>query len=62
MSIKDERIVYSSRLKYFKSLANSQNVIEKLDHIYLFILLKLIRYKSLQSVSCAVELIVLHFF
>lgn len=66
MSIKDERIVYSSRLKYFKSLANSQNVIEKLDHIYLFIYLfcfsKLIRYKSLQSVSCAVELIVLHFF
>lgn len=39
MSIKDERIVYSSRLKYFKSLANSQNVIEKLDLIYLFILL-----------------------
>lgn len=39
MSIKDERIVYRSRLKYFKSLANSQNVIEKLDHIYLFILL-----------------------
>lgn len=62
MSIKDERIVYSSRLKYFKSLANSQNVIEKLDHIYLFCFSKLIRYKSLQSVSCAVELIVLHFF
>lgn len=51
MSIKDERIVYSSRLKYFTSLANSQNVIEKLDHIYLFCFSKLIRYKSLQSVA-----------
>lgn len=62
MSIKDEKIVYSSRLKYFDSLVNSQNVIEKLDHIYLFSFSKLIHYKSLQSVSWAFEIIVLHFF